>query len=378
MSEIEKLRLELQQEESRVAECGEQISSLSADLDSIPKLESNLASIKEEKDQLEKLLFESNRRLHMVVESINCIVIPVDSAFLEPVQKLNLLSEYIYDCQTAKKQTEQELREVKEEASVLAGKLAEARATMKLLEDALTTVKNDLAQLAGEKNEMGTGKKNIEIELQKTIEQRDESQSRVFKLESDVEGLEGSCREMRLKIAESDELREVKEEVSILAGKLAVAQATMKLLEDTLTTAKNALSLLAEEKNEMETGKKNIEIELQKTIEQRDESQSRVFKLESDVEGLEGSCREMRLKIEDYQAKEDRWKEKEAELLSSYNSLLMKVKEAEEPLLSASQLRTLMEKLCGTEIPLVESEDLESHISADVKKLFSVIGSFTD
>ncbi|MFQ6622690.1 hypothetical protein Gotur_001709 [Gossypium turneri] len=281
MSEIEKLRLELQQEESRVAECGEQISSLSADLDRIPKLESNLASMKEEKDQVEKLLFESNRRLHTVVESINCIVIPVDSAFLEPVQKLNLLSEYIYGCQTAKKQTEQELREVKEEASILAGKLAEARATMKLLEDALNTVKNDLAQLAGEKNEM-------------------------------------------------------------------------------------------------ETGKKNIEIELQKTIEQRDESQSRVFKLESDVEGLEGSCREMRLKIEDYQAKEDRWKEKEAELLSSYNSLLMKVKEAEEPLLSASQLRTLMEMLSGIEIPLVESEDLEPHISADVKKLFSVIGSFTD
>ncbi|XP_052489813.1 trans-Golgi network-localized SYP41-interacting protein 1 isoform X2 [Gossypium raimondii] len=281
MSEIEKLRLELQQEESRFAECGEQISSLSADLDRIPKLESNLASMKEEKDQLEKLLFESNRRLHTVVESINCIVIPVDSAFLEPVQKLNLLSEYIYDCQTAKKQTEQELREVKEAASILAGKLAEARATMKLLEDALNTVKNDLAQLAGEKNEM-------------------------------------------------------------------------------------------------ETGKKNIEIELQKTIEQRDESQSRVFKLESDVEGLEGSCREMRLKIEDYQAKEDRWKEKEAELLSSYNSLLMKVKEAEEPLLSASQLRTLMEMLSGIEIPLVESEDLEPHISADVKKLFSVIGSFTD
>ncbi|PPD84843.1 hypothetical protein GOBAR_DD18218 [Gossypium barbadense] len=277
MSEIEKLRLELQQEESRFAECGEQISSLSADLDRSLKLESNLASMKEEKDQLEKLLFESNRRLHTVVESINCIVIPVDSAFLEPVQKLNLLSEYIYDCQTAKKQTEQELREVKEEASILAGKLAEARATMKLLEDALNTVKNDLAQLAGEKNEM-------------------------------------------------------------------------------------------------ETGKKNIEIELQKTIEQRDESQSRVFKLESDVEGLEGSCREMRLKIEDYQAKEDRWKEKEAELLSSYNSLLMKVKEAEEPLLSASQLRTLMEMLSGIEIPLVESEDLEPHISADVKKLFSVIG----
>ena len=37
-----------------------------------------------------------------------------------------------------------------------------------------------------------------------------------------------------------------------------------------------------------------------------------------------------------------------------------------------------MDKLSGIEIPLVESEDLEPHSSADVKKLFSVIDSFTD
>ncbi|XP_039006431.1 tropomyosin-like isoform X2 [Hibiscus syriacus] len=280
-SEIEKLRLELQLEESRVAESTGQISTLFADLERIPKLERNLASMKEEKDQLEKFFFESNGKLQRVIESINRIVLPVDSALLEPVEKLKLLAGYIDDCQTSKIQIEQELREVKEEASILAGKLTEA-------------------------------------------------------------------------------------------------QSTMKLLEDSLAIAKDDFSRLAEEKKEMEIGKNNTEIELQKAIEERDVSQSRVLKLESDVGVLEVSCREARLKIEEYQAKEDRWKEKDAELLSSYNSLLMKEKEAEEPLLSASQTRILLKKLSGIEIPLVESDSLEPHSSSDIKKLFSVIGSFTD
>ncbi|XP_039006430.1 tropomyosin-like isoform X1 [Hibiscus syriacus] len=290
-SEIEKLRLELQLEESRVAESTGQISTLFADLERIPKLERNLASMKEEKDQLEKFFFESNGKLQRVIESINRIVLPVDSALLEPVEKLKLLAGYIDDCQTSKIQIEQELREVKEEATIRAGKLAKA---------------------------------------------------------------------------------------SILAGKLTEAQSTMKLLEDSLAIAKDDFSRLAEEKKEMEIGKNNTEIELQKAIEERDVSQSRVLKLESDVGVLEVSCREARLKIEEYQAKEDRWKEKDAELLSSYNSLLMKEKEAEEPLLSASQTRILLKKLSGIEIPLVESDSLEPHSSSDIKKLFSVIGSFTD
>ncbi|XWS69139.1 hypothetical protein CRYUN_Cryun04dG0154000 [Craigia yunnanensis] len=125
-SKIVKLRLELQQEES----------------------------MKKEGDQLEKFLFESNSILHRVVESIDRIVIPVDLTFQEPVEKLNLLVGYIDDCQTTKTQIEQELREVKKEVvSNMAGKLREAQATMKLLEDTLADTKN------------------IEIELQKAIEE---------------------------------------------------------------------------------------------------------------------------------------------------------------------------------------------------------------
>ncbi|XP_039015413.1 GRIP and coiled-coil domain-containing protein 2-like isoform X2 [Hibiscus syriacus] len=360
-SEIEKLRLELQQEESRVAEFTGQISTLSADLERIPKLERNLASMKEEKDQLEKFFFESNGKLQRVIESIDRIFLPVDSALLEPVEKLNLLAGYIDDCQTSKIRIEQELREVKEEASTLAGKLAEAQATI------------DYCQ---------TSKTQTEQELQKV---KEEASILVGKL-AEAQATIDCCQTTKIQIEQ--ELREVKEEASIwagklakasiLAGKLTEAQATMKLLEESLAIAKDDLSQLAEEKKEMEIGKNNTEIELQKAIKERDVSQCRVLKLESDVGVLEDSCREARVTIEEYQAKEDGWKEKEEELLSSYNSLLMKEKEAEEPLLSAYQTRILLKKLVGIEIPLVESDSLEPRCSADVKKLFSVIGSFTD
>ncbi|XWS63777.1 hypothetical protein CRYUN_Cryun06bG0130900 [Craigia yunnanensis] len=751
-SEIEKLRLELQQEESTVAECRGQISTLSTDLERIPKLESDLAAMKEERDQLEKFLFESNSILQRVVESIDHIVIPVDSAFQEPVEKLNLLAGYIDDCQTAKTQTEQELREVKEEVTNLAGKLSEAQATMKFLEDALAVAKNDLSQLAEEKREMEFGKRNIEIELQKAIEEahsqtnkftetceakksleealslaenkisllisekqevqgsraasemevekvREElaiQTSRLTEAYNTVKSLKNSLSKAEMTVASlteqsnnaqvevtnlENELKKQKDETEIQASKLVDAGTTIKLLEDALVKAENDfcalqgekktadqeistlnsklnacmeelagscgslasrsielighlnnLQMLAKDQSLLSTMKqcfdrnlerfkdmdltikntmehlfdkdlellqgyplmedianlarrfsddidntvniemendeanainaddvsscfrrvaewfqlqntiladrfegfsnfldksiaallkklqatedevksvvenmeslkqnvKNLEmceqekqkaiamlqndvaillsactdatgdlhfevknnlIELssvpglenlnhdlhpeagglvgddmaqqefggniyaqtaeklltatrkvqslvkffettskavatvihdmqkelddtlkvsEKAIEERDVYQSRVFKLESDIEALEDSCREVRLKLEDYQAKEDRWKEKEAEVLSLYNNLLMKEKEAEELLLSASQLRTLLDKLSGIEIPLVESEDLEPHSSADVKKLFSVIDSFTD
>ncbi|XVF02637.1 hypothetical protein REPUB_Repub04eG0191900 [Reevesia pubescens] len=751
-SEIEKLRLELQQEGSTIAECRDQISTFSTDLERIPKLESDLAAMKEKRDQLEKFLFESNSIFQRLVESIDCIVIPIDSEFHEPIEKLKLLAGYIDDCQTAKAQTEQELREVKEEASNLAGKLAEAQATLKLLEDALAIMKNDFSQLVEEKREMEFGKKNIELELQKAIEEvhsqtnkfvetcearksleealslaenkislliseREEVRgsraasemelekvreevaiqtSRLTEAYNTIKSLENALSQAEMTIPSlteqsnnaqveirnmENELKKLKEETETQATKLADAGTNIKLLEDALVKAErdfsalqgekrtadleistlnsrlnarmeelsgssgslanrsmelighlNNLRMLAKDQSLLSTMKqcfdrnleclkdmdltinntrehlcdkdlellqgypltedianlarrfsdnidnsvniemeddeanainaddvsscfrrvaegfqlrnkilvdrfegfsnflhesveallkklqatknevksivenmeslkqnvKNLEISEQekekaiamlqndvaillsactdattdlqfevknnllelstvpgleklnhglhpeaeefvgdemaqqefggkryaqtaeklltatrkvqslvkffetankavatvisdlqkeledtrkaseKAIEERDAYQSRVSKLESDVEALEDSCRELRLKVDNYQAKEDRWKERETELLSSYNSLLMKEKEAEEDLLSASQLRTLFDKLSGIEIPVVESEDLVPHSSVDVKKLFFVIDSFTD
>ncbi|EOY00772.1 Leucine-rich repeat-containing protein DDB_G0290503, putative isoform 2 [Theobroma cacao] len=751
-SEIENLRLELQQQESTVAECRDQISTLSNDLERIPKLETDLAAMKEQRDQFEKFLFESNNILQRVSESIDRIVIPVDSAFEEPIAKLNWLAGYIDDCQTAKTQTEQELREVKEESSTLSVKLAEAQAIIKSLEDALAVANNDLSQLAEEKRELEFGKKNIEVELQKAneeahsqtnkfaetsdarksleealslaenkisllISEKEEAQGSKAASEMEVEkvreevaiqmcrlteayntikSLENALSQAEMNVASlteqsnnsqveitnlENELKQLKDETETLASKLADAGTTIKSLEDALVKAEKDFSALQGEKitadqeistlnsklnacmeelagtsgnfasrsielighinnlqmliadqsllstikqcfdrnlerlkymdltikntrdhlvdkdlellqgqplmediahlarrfsididntvniemendeanavnandvsscfrraaegfqlrtkiladsfegfstlldesiaalskklqaakdevkimvENMESLKQNVknlemreqekekaiamlqndfailfsactdatrdlqfevknnliefsslpgleklnhvlhpEVEefvgddmaqtevagnkyaktaeklltatrkvqslaklfettstavatiihnlqkeledtrstSEKAIEEKDIYQSRVFKLESDVEALEDSCREVKLKLEDYQAKEDRWKEKEAELLSLNLSLLMKEKEAEEPLLSASQLRTLLDKLSGIETPLVESKDLEPHTSADVKKLFSVIDNFTD
>ncbi|KAE8665030.1 hypothetical protein F3Y22_tig00112699pilonHSYRG00063 [Hibiscus syriacus] len=69
----------------------DQISSLSTDLERIPKLESDLAG----NDQLEKFLFENNSILQRVFESIDRVVIPVGSTFQEPVEKLNFLAGYV-------------------------------------------------------------------------------------------------------------------------------------------------------------------------------------------------------------------------------------------------------------------------------------------
>ncbi|KAK9035071.1 hypothetical protein V6N11_077122 [Hibiscus sabdariffa] len=74
------------------------VESIPTDLESFPKLESNLASMDVEKYKFEKFLFESNDKLHMIIEPIDHIVIPADFAFLKPVEKLDLLAEYIDGC----------------------------------------------------------------------------------------------------------------------------------------------------------------------------------------------------------------------------------------------------------------------------------------
>ncbi|KAA3465690.1 centrosomal protein of 135 kDa-like protein isoform X3 [Gossypium australe] len=231
-SEIEKLRLEIQQEESRVAECRDQISTLSADLERVPKLESNLVAMKEERDQLEKFLTESNSILQRVVESIDRIVIPVDSKFLEPVEKLDLLARYIDDCQTANTQAEQELMEVKEESSNLAGKLAQAQETMKLLEDALA-VKIEEARLL---EETCDARKSLEEALS-------QAENRTSVLITDKEDVQGN------KAASEMELEKMREEIAIQTSRLAKAYNTITTLENALSLAEKPVASLTEQYN---------------------------------------------------------------------------------------------------------------------------------
>lgn len=56
------------------------------------------------------------------------------------------------------------------------------------------------------------------------------------------------------------------------------------------------------------------------------------------------------------------------------------VSEAENPLISASQLKTLFDKISRVEISFAESEvgDIEPHCSVDVKKLFYIVDSVSE
>lgn len=59
---------------------------------------------------------------------------------------------------------------------------------------------------------------------------------------------------------------------------------------------------------------------------------------------------------------------------------MLVVPEAEEPLMSVSQLKTLFEKISRIEIPFSDSEvgGLEPHSSVDVKKLFCIVDSISE
>lgn len=59
----------------------------------------------------------------------------------------------------------------------------------------------------------------------------------------------------------------------------------------------------------------------EKTVEERNIYQSRVCKLEADLEALEILCSEMRHKLGEHQAEERKWRERETELMSLYSHL---------------------------------------------------------
>ncbi|KAL1143814.1 hypothetical protein V6Z11_A11G185800 [Gossypium hirsutum] len=102
--------------------------------------------------------------------------------------------------------------------------------------------KNDLSQLAEEKNEMEFDKKNIEIELQKTIEEARlleevcdarKSHEEAF---SQAENKTSVLDVQDSKAASEMEVEKMREEIAIQTSKLAEAY-------NTITTLENALSL---------------------------------------------------------------------------------------------------------------------------------------
>ncbi|KVH95693.1 hypothetical protein Ccrd_002256 [Cynara cardunculus var. scolymus] len=241
-TQIEALKQELKQQEATINDCRDKISKLSSDVEQITKLESDLLCSKEERDQIEQFLVESNTILQRVIEAIDCIVLPVD--LTDPVEKVKWCAAYLNECQVAKAQAEQELGDVKDEASMLTSKLTDALTTVKSLEDALLTSEKSVSQLTEEKRESEMLRTHIEEELHKAMEEWKISKTRA-----------------------EQEAGVLQEEVATLNNKLMEVLTNLKTLEDVQSGSVKMITQLTEEKRELEVAKSCVEQDLHKALE---------------------------------------------------------------------------------------------------------------
>ncbi|XP_015894523.3 trans-Golgi network-localized SYP41-interacting protein 1 isoform X2 [Ziziphus jujuba] len=301
-SEIEKLKHDIQQQESALADCRDRISSLSTDVELIPKLEVDLAAIKEQRDQIEQFLVESNNMLQRVIQSIDEINLPVDSVFGEPVSKVKWIAGYIRECQDAKTQAETELVKVQEEVSTLANDLAEAQESIKSLEVALSDAEKNVSQLAEEKREIEVLKNTVEQELQKAMEEASLHASKSAEVYASKNSLEEALsvaennismllseKESALgsKAAAETELDEVKEEVATQSGKLTEAYMTIKSLEDALSQMESNITLLTKQNDDAQVGRTDLENELKKLQEEAESQASKLADASLTIKSLE-------------------------------------------------------------------------------------------
>ncbi|XP_019150332.1 PREDICTED: myosin-11 isoform X2 [Ipomoea nil] len=261
-AEIERLRSELQQQLSIYRDCKDQIDKLSADVDLFPKLEADLVSIKDQRDQLEHFLVESNSILQKVMETIDSIGLPAVSDFEGPMEKVKSLVGCFGESEKAKIEAEQELATVKDEANTLLSKLFEAQTTIKSLQDSLSVAEISISQLQEEKKEQESSKILVEEELQRTIDALSITESSISQLQKDKNELESA------RILLEQELQKVVGEASTQTSQFAEVCASQKSLEDALSLAENNILVLKNEKEEALLSRDATQKELQKLKEE--------------------------------------------------------------------------------------------------------------
>ncbi|XWS69138.1 hypothetical protein CRYUN_Cryun04dG0153900 [Craigia yunnanensis] len=303
---------------------------------------------------------------------------------------------------------ENELKKQKDETETQASKLADTGKTIKSLEDALVKAENDFSALQGEKRTADQEISTLNSKLNACMEE--------------LAGSSGSLASRSIElIGHLNNLQMLAKDQSLLSTMKQCFDRNLELLKDMDLTIKNTtehfldkdLELLRFSDDidntvniEMENDEANAinaddvsscfrrvaeGFQLRNTIladRFEDATGDLQFEVKNDlielssVPGLEklnhGLHPETGEFVRDNMAQQDFGSNRYAQTTKKLLTATRKVQKAEEPLLSASQLRTLLHKLSGIEIPLVESEDLEPQSSVDVKKLFSVIDSFID
>ncbi|KAJ0095780.1 hypothetical protein Patl1_16827 [Pistacia atlantica] len=332
-SEIDKIRLNLQQQESIVSEYKNHINSLSTDLERIPKLEADIVAMNDQRNQLVQFLSESNKMLQRVIESVDHIVLPIDSVFEEPVEKVNWIAgrKPVHWLASSQK----------------------SKATMKSLEDALSTAEKKITQLAEEKRELEATKEFVQQELEKAIEEARSQTSSFAEACANSKSLEDELlrAEKNISVLTNEkeeaqggraaalmELGKVSEEFASQTSKLTEAYKTIKSLEDALSQVETTVASLTEKNNVVQVGRTTLESEMQKL---KDEAESYTVKLANAHTTIES--------LEDALAKA----EKDISVLEGEKRI------AEEEISTLnSKLKACLEELAGTSGSL-ESRSVE-------------------
>ncbi|KAL5075881.1 hypothetical protein RYX36_014865 [Vicia faba] len=299
-SEIEQLKVDLQKHESAVSEYKDEIKRLSNDLESIPKLETDLLEIKKERNQFEQFLMESNNMLQRVMECIDGIVLPDDSVFGEPIDKVKWLAGFVNDCQDAKVHVEQQLQLVKEEAGILEVKLAEAQETVNSLEQRLSSSEDTVSQLAEEKTELEREGEKVVEELQNVKEKVAEAcstnkllEDALSHAEKDISVLSEEKEQAQVsRVAAETELERFRDEAVRKTGELAEASRTIKDLEVELSQVESKVNLLTEKYNADQVVKTDLENELKKLQDEAANNASKTVAAETELETELGRVRD--------------------------------------------------------------------------------------
>ncbi|AES72106.1 TGN-related, localized SYP41-interacting protein, putative [Medicago truncatula] len=302
-SEIEQLKVDLQKQDSVVSEYNDEINRLSSDLEIIPKLEADLLEIKRERNQFEQFLMESNNMLQRVMECIDGIALPVDPVFGEPMEKVKWLAGYVNECQEAKVHVEQQLQLVKEEASILEAKLAEAHETVNSHGQRLSSSEGSVSQLAEEKAELEQEKEKVVEELQKVKEKVAEVcstskslEDALSQAEKDISVLSEEKEQAQVsRVAAETELERVRDEADRQTRELSEASITIKDLEVELSQVESKVNLLTEKNNADQAVKTELENELKKL---QDEAANNASKLVGSSETIK-SMEDALLKAQD-------------------------------------------------------------------------------
>ncbi|XP_013662547.2 trans-Golgi network-localized SYP41-interacting protein 1 isoform X2 [Brassica napus] len=143
--------------------------------------------------------------------------------------------------------------------------------------------------------------------------------------------------------------RSVKE----LSSATKKACTTLKLFETTSTAAAVVI-------RDMENRLKETSAALEKVVVERDLNQTKVSSSEAKVESTEALCQDLKLQLEIYKAEEEKWHEKEVELSTLYDKLLV-------------------QEQGGIDMPSVDQVNgLEPQSPYDVKKLHAIVDSVSE